>query len=96
MMWSWGSGPIGAGGWIGTSFMVILWIAVVIGIVYLVRYLAHPASHRGQEWPPYRQQPRPDETVKTGSDAMRTLEERYARGDINRDEFLKRRADLTA
>ncbi len=96
-MWWWGGDHMGAGGWIGMGFMILFWIAVVIGIVYLVRYLAgRSASDRWQDRPPYWQGPGPQAPEKGRSEAVRILEERYARGDIDQEEFLKRKADLTA
>jgi putative membrane protein len=38
---------------------------------------------------------RPGAGPATSSSAIRILEERYARGEISRDEFLERRAALT-
>jgi len=35
-----------------------------------------------------------DRFVKSGKNAREILDERYARGEIDRDEYLKRRADL--
>jgi len=85
MLW-WGhDGDMGVGGWIGMVFMILFWIAVIIGIIYLVRYLAtrpedrdRTSTSRGNESP----------------DPLRTLENRYASGEIDRDEYLQRRKDL--
>lgn len=99
MMW-WGPGHMGfgaAGGWIGMGFMVLFWIAIVIGIIYLVRYLAaRPVADRssGQWTTPYCWEGRqPAQPVS--SSALEILEERYARGEIDQEEFLRRRTDLT-
>jgi putative membrane protein len=96
MMWWWGDDHMGAGGWIGMGFMILFWIAVVIGIIYLVRYLAtRPSGDRPYEGPPPHWQARgPQEPSQGKSDALRILEERYARGEIDQEEFLKRKADL--
>ena len=96
-MWWWnGDHNMGVGGWIGMGFMILFWIAVVVGIIYLVRYLANrPDSGRWQERPPSGQVPGSQAPGQGVSSALRILEERYARGDIDREEFLKRKADLT-
>jgi putative membrane protein len=99
MMWNWHTGHFGAGGWIGMAFMIVFWIAVIVGIVYLIRYLvARPHPGQWQGTPPYGQVPGPGGTppVGRGSEALRILEERYARGEIEQEEFLKRKADLTS
>jgi hypothetical protein len=39
---------MGGGGWIGIGFMILFWIAAVVGVVYLVRYLvARPGPTSG-------------------------------------------------
>ena len=95
MMW-WGGDHMGAGGWVGVGFMILFWIAVVIGIIYLVRYLAHPREDRWHDRPPYPPAPGPQGPGQGKSDALRILEERYARGDIDQEEFLRRKSDLTS
>jgi len=90
MMWWWGDGGgMGAAGWIGMIFMILFWIAVVVGIVYLIRYLVSRPSgdtRRESQFGPSPQEGKPD--------ALRTLEDRYAKGEIDREEFLQRRNDL--
>ena len=109
MMWWWGDGHMGAAGWIGLILMVVIWVLIVAGVVFLIRALVrgprHPgywgSSHYGPGGPgaagpgPGGQwQAGPG--MRTGNpDALRTLEERYARGEIDRDEFMQKKADLT-
>ena len=56
-MWWWnGDHNMGAGGWIGMGFMILFWIAVVVGIIHLGRYPANrPDSADGRkDHPPGR------------------------------------------
>lgn len=88
MMWWGNGGDMGAAGWIGMIFMILFWIAVVVGIVYLIRYLVSRPSADG-----WREPPGPS-VGQEKPDALRTLEDRYAKGDIGREEFIQRRDDL--
>lgn len=55
----------------GGLFMVIFWVAVIVGIVLLVRSLASPEKSGGAGQEP----------------AVEILKKRYARGEISREEF---------
>ena len=61
----------------GLLFMLLFWVAVIAGIVYLVRYLG-----RGK--------------ACSGNRALDILRERYARGEIGRDEYEQKKRDLMA
>ncbi len=61
------------------SFMWVFWIAVFVGIFFLVKSLA--------------QQSRPGEQ-KVELDSLEILKKRYARGEIGRDEFEQKKKDL--
>lgn len=89
-MWGYGPGSgygmmggygfgYGMGG-IGMILWVVILIAVVVAIVWLVRSFATP-SHPP---PPARR-----------SSGLDVLEERYAKGEINRDEYLEKKRDIT-
>jgi putative membrane protein len=83
MMWDW-YGWGGAGAWLMLVFMALFAAGVVIGFVYLVRALTTgTAGDRRQEAPPARR-----------DDAREVLRRRYAAGEIEREEFLRRRQDL--
>ncbi|NQU13805.1 MAG: SHOCT domain-containing protein [Desulfobacteraceae bacterium] len=69
-------------GWFGMIFMIIFWGLIITGIVLLIRWLIQTTGSRGQSG------------VGTGSKAMDILEERYARGEITRDEFESMKKDL--
>jgi len=86
----WGYGPgygmmdgsgFGYGGY-GVVHMIVwivVLIAIIAGVVWLVRSIAAPGEHR---LPPKR------------SAGLEVLEERYARGEINREEYLKKKKDI--
>ncbi len=83
----WWDGGMGWGfGLVGLIMMVLFWGAVIVGIVFVVRALSQQSAQRnGQETGFSAQGRRP---------ALELLEERYARGEIDREEFLERREDL--
>lgn len=68
-------------GWMGLGwvFMVLFWVLIILGVVALLRWFG--ISSDGS-----RNAPR-----KTPLDI---LQERYARGEIERDEYEQKRRDL--
>ena len=90
----WGYGPDGmmgygdgwgAGGWMmlfGGFFWVILLMLAVMAVVWIVR---GPWQHAGPHYPPRGER---------GSSGLDILEERYARGELDRDEFLQKKRDI--
>ena len=81
---------MGAAGWWGIGLgMLIFWGIVIAGIVLLVRWAI--GSNRGQAAPPAAPPtPAPPE-VAQAHDAQRILDERFARGEIDDDEYRRRR-----
>lgn len=95
VMWWWGGEHMGAAAWIGLIFMIIFWVAFIVAIVLLIRRLVGRSFSGYSD--PYRQggsQGRGEGGWTYRPDALQILEERYARGEIERDEFLRRRDDL--
>ena len=64
-------------GWFGMIFMLLFWILVIAGIVFLIRWLIQSTGSRN----------RSGSHAGEGSQAMDILKERYAKGEISRDEF---------
>ena len=81
----WGMGPGMMGGWgmgwFGMIFMAAFWILIIVGLVFLIRWLIQTTS-AGKE------------TGLGGSKALDILKERYARGEMEKDEFDAKRRDL--
>jgi len=68
------------GGWgfFGVLHMLLWWVLIILGIVVLVKWLA---GARGN-------------SRTNGDRAQEILRERYARGEIDKDEYDARRRDL--
>jgi putative membrane protein len=81
MMWGWG-GYGGWGhwaGWIGAIFMIVFWALVIVGIVFLVRFLVRQSRGPGRD---------------QEDSALEILKRRYARGEIDKEEYEAKRKDL--
>lgn len=80
MMGGWGGGT-----WWG-PFGMIIWLLflalIIVGIVWLVRAMVRPG-----EGPP---------RLAGRSSGLDILEQRYARGEINRDEYLQKKQDISS
>ena len=91
MQWGWGGG----GGWgiISVLLSLVFVAAIVLGVVLVVRALARGSTQRAA---PSVTQPAPERQIPPSSPALRVLEERYARGEIDREEYLSRKKDLSS
>lgn len=81
MMNGYGYGMMGGFGF-GWIFMILWWVIIIAGVVALVRWLGTSGSGAGGHGGASRQ-------------PLDILKERYARGEINEQEFQKIKRDLT-
>ena len=82
--WGMGPGMMGGGygmGWFSPLIMLAFWIAVIVGIVFLIRWLVISTRSTGQR------------TYHEDS-ALEILKRRYARGEIGKEEFEEQKKDL--
>lgn len=70
----------GGWGWLGAVHMVLWWALIVLGIVVLAKWLM-----RGSRAEP----------AEHGDRALEILRERFARGEINKDEYEQKKRDLS-
>ncbi|MBM3952677.1 MAG: SHOCT domain-containing protein [Rhodospirillales bacterium] len=76
-------------------FWLVLLVLAGIALVALVRYLWRAGeSPRALNDAPLSERGGGTETPASGSSARRILDERYAKGEIERAEYLQRRQDL--
>lgn len=75
----WGYGTA----WLWDIIMIAFWIAVIVGIIFLIRWLIF--STRTGSY-----------TTAHGDSALEVLKVRYARGEINKAEFEQIKKDLMA
>ena len=94
MMWNEPYGMMGGwGGWgwfwpfhflIPLLFLAIIIATVVLAVRYAMGWSVHPIGPGMMGY-----------GVERRSSALDVLEERYARGEINRDEYLEKKRDIT-
>ena len=89
MGWYYGYGNFPLGGILGMILMIIFWILIVVLIIAIIRRIAY-----GPHWEKrYGRRYWEDKDDESDS-AMRILKERYAKGEINKDEFEQKKKDL--
>jgi putative membrane protein len=78
-MYNWDGGS-SWGAWLAMSFMMVLfWGFIAVLVVYLVRF------------PTARSDDRPRTSTLPDESAMQILDARFARGEIEAEEYMKRR-----
>ena len=81
-MMGWGMGSYGwGGGLFGFLFMAVFWAFIIVGAVFLIRWLVEQPRLR---------------SLGEGESALDILKKRYARGEINKDEFEAKKRDLSS
>jgi putative membrane protein len=68
-------------GWVMGIINIIFWIVVIIGVIYLIKWLS--ASSKQD-----------DRSTKSENTALDILRERYAKGEINKEEFEEKKKVL--
>lgn len=66
-------------GWFGMIFMLIFWVLIIVGIVWLVKWLIESTS-------------RTEKASKKR--ALEILDEKYARGEIDDEEYERRKRKI--
>jgi putative membrane protein len=82
--WGMGSGMMGGYGmgWFGGILMIVFWILIIVGLVFLIKWLIQSTGH--------------DKTTGSGGNrSLEILKERYARGEIDKEEFETKKKDLS-
>ena len=88
-MWCPGCGPMsggmmwGPGGWLWGLVMLVFWILVLVGLGLLIVWAARQLGYGGPA------------SIRGGaSRALEILQERYARGEIMREQYEQMRRDI--
>ena len=78
MMWGWGNGNWGWGAWLPMMLFMLVFLGVVVWAVVMF-------TRSWTSRPPYH------EHGEHASDPKRILDERFARGEIDEEEYRKRK-----
>ena len=83
----WGMGPGMMGGWgtgwFGGILMIVFWVLILVGLIFLIRWLIQSTGRHKM-------------TGNGSNRALEILKERYARGEIDKEEFESKKKDLSA
>lgn len=82
--WHMGPGMMGGWGmgWFGGIFMMIFWVLILVGLIFLIKWLIQSTN-------------RVKSDAVNGNRALGILKERYARGEIDTAEFETMKLELS-
>ncbi len=83
----WNTGAFGTWGWIGMALYLLFWAALIVGGIYLIVWVVRRAGPRMPV-----SIPGPETTTPLSAIEIARL--RYARGEIDREAYLKLLEDL--
>jgi len=63
--------------------MIIFWVLIIVGVVFFIKWLVHSTKGHSNF-----------SRIESSSRALDILKERYARGEINKQEFDEKKKDL--
>jgi putative membrane protein len=82
----WGMGPGMMGGygmgWFGGILMIVFWILILVGLIFLIKWLIQSTG-------------RDKTSGSSGDRSLEILKERYAKGEIDKEEFESKKKDLS-
>lgn len=77
-------GTLGTWGAGGGIFMIIFWALIVFALVFLVKELTDSGEKKNST-----------RSNGTGGDALRILDKRFAEGEIDEEEYRRRKEEIT-
>jgi putative membrane protein len=81
-----GYGHVAGLGLFGLGITILMWVLLVWVIISIIRRLAWGPHYRRERWHRWQEM--------KGHSALNILDERYAKGEINKEEYEQKKKDI--